>query len=212
MARIFTSGERLRRRICLLVLFVFIRDIHGSRTSEQEGGARRSGNETPWWPGGSVLGQANRSHGRGGGSTSQMARRAQRARARARQRLTLQWGLRAAARVSFTVETTVLPSFALPRGSCKWEVNRPRETHFSTTNGSNFHERVAASPENLLVGFIRVHSGYSWFKGIRAGRGGRVVAGTRRRGGRAVQSWVKPEVDPPMGGARGRARLVAASL
>jgi hypothetical protein len=30
-------------------------------------------------------------------------------------------GLRAAARVSFTVETTVLPSFALPRGSCKWE-------------------------------------------------------------------------------------------
>ncbi len=26
-----------------------------------------------------------------------------------------------AARVSFTVETTVLPSFALPRGSCKWE-------------------------------------------------------------------------------------------
>jgi hypothetical protein len=36
-------------------------------------------------------------------------------------RLTLQWGVHAAARVSFTVETTVLPSFALPRGTCKWE-------------------------------------------------------------------------------------------
>jgi hypothetical protein len=28
---------------------------------------------------------------------------------------------------------------------------------------------------------------------------GHVVAGTRHRGGRAVQSWVKPEVDTPMG-------------
>jgi len=27
----------------------------------------------------------------------------------------------------------------------------------------------AASPENLLVGFIRVHSFHSWFKNIRAG-------------------------------------------
>ncbi len=88
-------------------------------------------------------------------------------------RLTLQWGVRAAARVFFTVETTVLTSFALPRGSCKWEVNRPRGTHFSTANGSNFHEWEAALPEILLVGFIRVHSGFSWFKDIRAGWGGR---------------------------------------
>ena len=34
---IFTSGKRLRRRICLLVFFVFIRDIRGSRTSRQGG-------------------------------------------------------------------------------------------------------------------------------------------------------------------------------
>jgi hypothetical protein len=34
--------------------------------------------------------------------------------------------------------------------------------------------------------------------------GARVVAGTRRRGGRTIQSWVKPEVDPPMGVARCR--------
>jgi membrane-associated phospholipid phosphatase len=40
---------------------------------------------------------------------------------------------------------------------------------FSTTNGSNFHEWEAALPEILLVGFIRVYSGYSWFKDIRAG-------------------------------------------
>jgi hypothetical protein len=82
-------------------------------------------------------------------------------------------GLRAAARVSFTVETTVLPSFALPRGSCKWEGPSSGMTHFSTTNGSNFHEWEAASPEILLVGFIRVYSGYSWFKNIWAGWGGR---------------------------------------
>ena len=60
---------------------------------------------------------------------------------------------------------------ALPRGACKWEGPSSGMTHFSTTNGSNFHERGAASPENLLVDFIRVHSGYSWFKDIRAGRG-----------------------------------------
>ena len=35
--RIFTNGKRLRRRFCLLVLFVFIRDIGGSRTSGQVG-------------------------------------------------------------------------------------------------------------------------------------------------------------------------------
>jgi len=29
---------------------------------------------------------------------------------------------------------------------------------FSTTNCSNFHEWETAAPENLLVGFIRVHS------------------------------------------------------
>jgi hypothetical protein len=49
------------------------------------------------------------------------------------------------------------------------EVLRPREIHYSTTNGSNFHEWEAASPQILLAGFIRVHSDYSWFKDIRAG-------------------------------------------
>ena len=52
--------------------------------------ARGDGSGTVWWRSGSVLGQANRSPGRGGGSTSQMAQRAQRAGARARQRLTSQ--------------------------------------------------------------------------------------------------------------------------
>jgi hypothetical protein len=62
---------------------------------------------------------------------------------------------------------------ALPRGSCKCEGPSSGMTHFSTTNGSNFHEWEAASPEILLVGFIRVYSGYSWFKNIWAGWGGR---------------------------------------
>jgi hypothetical protein len=34
--RIFTNGKRLRRRFSLLVLFVFIRGIRGSRTSGQD--------------------------------------------------------------------------------------------------------------------------------------------------------------------------------
>jgi hypothetical protein len=41
LAQIFRHGERLRRRISLLVVFVFIRDympdIRGSRTSKQDG-------------------------------------------------------------------------------------------------------------------------------------------------------------------------------
>jgi hypothetical protein len=37
IAQIFTNGERLRRRFSLLVLFVFIRGICGSRTSGQDG-------------------------------------------------------------------------------------------------------------------------------------------------------------------------------
>jgi len=45
----------------------------------------------------------------------------------------------------------------------------PREKHYSTTNCSNFHEWEAASTQILLAGFIRVHSGYSWFKDIWAG-------------------------------------------
>jgi hypothetical protein len=31
-----------------------------------------------------------------------------------------------------------------------------------TTNITNFHEWGAASPENFIIGFIRVHSFYSW--------------------------------------------------
>jgi hypothetical protein len=71
---------------------------------------------------------------------------------------------------------------ALPRGSCKWEGPSSGMTHFSAAPParSSTGRRIAASQA--------------------AGRdGARVVAGTRRRGGRAVQSWVKPEVDPPMG-------------
>jgi hypothetical protein len=34
----------------------------------------------------------------------------------------------------------------------------------STTNKTNFHEWRAASPGNFILGFIRVHSFYSWFK------------------------------------------------
>ena len=30
--------------------------------------------------------------------------------------------------------------------------------NFLTTNSTNFHECGAASPENFIVGFIRVHS------------------------------------------------------
>jgi hypothetical protein len=41
--------------------------------------------------------------------------------------------------------------------------------HFSTSNCTNFHEWKAASLEILLARIIRVHSGYSWFKDIRAG-------------------------------------------
>ena len=35
--------------------------------------------------------------------------------------------------------------------------------NFLTTNSTNFHEWGAASRENFIVGFIRVHSEYSWF-------------------------------------------------
>jgi hypothetical protein len=47
---------------------------------------------------------------------------------------------------------------ALARGSCKWEGLSSGMTHFSAANRSNFHEWESASPKNLLVGFIRVHS------------------------------------------------------
>ena len=65
MAQIFTNGEQLRCRFALLVLFVFIRAIRGSRTSGQH-------ERTAWLDIDEV-----------------------------------------ALRVSYTVETTVLPSFAL---------------------------------------------------------------------------------------------------
>ena len=35
--------------------------------------------------------------------------------------------------------------------------------NFLTTNSTNFHEWGAASRENFIVSFIRVHSEYSWF-------------------------------------------------
>jgi len=40
------------------------------------------------------------------------------------------------------------------------EVLRPRETRYSTTNCSNFHEWKEASLEILLARIIRVNSGY----------------------------------------------------
>jgi hypothetical protein len=64
-------------------------------------------------------------------------------------------GLRAAARVFFTVETTVLPSFALPRGSFKWEVTPSRNAIFNHelaqifTNGERLRRR-----SSLLVLFV----------------------------------------------------------
>ena len=79
-------------------------------------------------------------------------------------RLTLQWGVRAAARVSFTVETTVLPSFALPRGTCKWEgfvlakhIFQPRIDRIFT-NGEQLRWRFC-----LLVLFV-------FIRGIRGSR------------------------------------------
>jgi hypothetical protein len=44
---------------------------------------------------------------------------------------------------------------------------------FLTSNGTNFHESGAASPKNFIVGFIRVHSFYSWFKCSALGLPGR---------------------------------------
>jgi hypothetical protein len=36
------------------------------------------------------------------------------------------------------------------------------QNFYLTTNSTNFHEWGAASPENFIIGFIRVHSFYSW--------------------------------------------------
>jgi hypothetical protein len=132
-------------------------ELYGSENSGVSGGragwgARRSGNETPWWPDGSVLGQANRSHGRGGGSTSQMARRAQRAGARARQRLTLQWGC------------------ALPRG-CFSRSRRPCSPLLRCRAG-RVNGRASSSRNTFfnheLIEFSRMGSGFAgdsacWF-------------------------------------------------
>jgi hypothetical protein len=38
--------------------------------------------------------------------------------------------------------------------------------NFLTTNSTNFHEWGAASPENFIIGFIRVHSFYSWLASL----------------------------------------------
>ena len=77
------------------------------------------------------------------------------------------------------VQSWVKPEVDPPMGVARCRAGgvngglRPRIVHFSTTNCSNFHEWEAASLEILLVGFIRVYSGYSWFKDIRARWGGR---------------------------------------
>ena len=66
-----------------------------------------------------------------------------------------------AERVSFTVETTVLPSFALPRDCC---------SGVSVSAGRGCDSAVIDSrykPARRRA--IRVHWGYSWFKDIRAG-------------------------------------------
>ncbi len=89
MAQIFTNGERLRRRFSLLVLFVFIRAIRGSRTSGQDGARVVAGTRR-----------------RGGRAVQSWVK----------PEVDPPMGVRAAARVFFTVETTVLPTFALRAG------------------------------------------------------------------------------------------------
>ena len=144
--------------------------------------------------------------------------------------------------VSGSLRLVAYASESAPTMEARWRsvhtAHRPRETHFSTTNGSNFHERGAASPENLLVDFIRVHSGYSWFKDIRAGwgarrsgnetpwwLGGSVLGQANRSHGRGggstsqmarraqrARARARQRLTLQWGWARGRARLVAASL
>ena len=70
-----------------------------------------------------------------------------------------------AARVSFTVETTVLPSFARQRASyLRVGTARPLASHFSAARRREDVDEVAA----------------------------RGLMGAIRRGGGTVQSWVKP--------------------
>jgi len=86
-----------------------------------------------------------------------------------------------AARVSFTVETTVLPSFARQRDlKSRVGTARPLASHFSAARRREDVDEVAA----------------------------RGLMGAKRRGGGTVQSWDKPEVDPPIGCALSRARAI----
>ena len=84
-----------------------------------------------------------------------------------------------AARVSFTVETTVLPSFARQR-FVNLGGSSSRMTQDSAAKRREDVDEVAA----------------------------RGLMGAKRRGGGTVQSWDKPEVDPPIGCALSRARAI----
>ena len=73
---------------------------------------------------------------------------------------------------------------ARQRDSYLGRVHCPRMTHFSTTNCSIFYEWGTGLPEILLIGFIRVHSGYPWFKDIRAEKAYRRWPGGRSEQGK----------------------------
>jgi hypothetical protein len=75
-----------------------------------------------------------------------------------------------AGRVSFTVETTVLPSFA-------------RQRFVNLGGSSSRMTQDSAAKRREVIDEV-------------AARG---LMGAKRRGGGTVQSWVKPEVDPPIG-------------
>ena len=60
----------------------------------------------------------------------------------------------------------------------------------SSANRSNFHERGAASPENFIIGFIRVYLRIAWFKCAALGRSGgpRRVSGAKGNRGPVFNS------------------------
>jgi len=98
-----------------------------------------------------------------------------------------------AARVSFTAETAVLPSCALLRGCCGG-------VSVSAGGGElrfGSHRQPLQNPRSGVRASMRLRR-----ESISRSRRPcsplkRGVMGTGRRGGGDVQSWVKPEVDPP---------------
>jgi hypothetical protein len=124
--------------------------------------------------------------------------------------------------VPLTVETTVLPSSARQRDSCKLGGSSSRMTHFSAAK-RRFCEHAGlwgadgAVAERLSLGSSRrltlqkdearqrdscklggfIVSYDPFFSREAAFLRARGVVGSGRRDSGATQSWVKPEVDPP---------------